>query len=533
MQTTERTLSVAGSDGMDMTKPSDNAVGIRSLFLLIPLFAAAVCAAFAISYPRQITSALDTYTYHSSLGNPQLCISGIAVLDDALISDITEIGPYTPAVCYDAQTADGKKIRLMNIGCSAIAMAFDITDGYVPQLTPYECAVVELTPGTAPAIGSAIRPCDENGEVLLSADGTPCTLTVVGIGENILSALSPISNPTVDYLVYTVSDEAWHTEDAVNCLFLDGCYSDDPYAAAQELNRKHSDVQTAYLAAQAEKTRTDLLAAAETADNAILAQEIVVQNIDNSLDTANLRVAELETRMMDAVAALQAEQQQFISDMEHNEYYAVRQVDLIPRRDRAEEGYAKQEAVIDGIHGELQTAYAERDAIAAERDAAVQTLAELHSAAEQTHAALDAMDSEPQIRAVSWDITTAEQEPGTAAMYAHTASLAKSAWLLCIALAAVFFIGSIFVYSVSRRAVISPSHFAVSALLAALPAVLFGACVLTDLVFAHTFPALTGTFALTGFSPLTLLLLPITALLAVLSAVLGHRIHKNADPKTT
>ena len=521
-----------GSDGIIMSKSSDRAVGIRYLLLLIPLFAAVVCAAFAISYPRQITSALDACNSPASLANPQLTVSGIAVLDDALISDISEISPYNAVVCYDTQTADGKQIRLIGMNNGSINLSLHLTDGYPPQLTPYECAVVALSPNAAPAIGSVIRPCDENGEVLLSADGTPCMLTVVGIGENIHSALSPISNPTVDYLVYTVSDEAWHTDDAVNCLLLDGCYSDDPYSDVQALYKKHSDAQSAYLAAKAEERQTALTIAAEEADNAVTELEIIVQKLDNRLDTAALRVAELESRMMDAVAVLQAEQQQFVSDMEYNEYYALRQVDLIPRRDRAEEGYAKQEAVIEEIHRELLTAYEERDKIASECQIAAQALAEMQNRAEQALAALDAFNKEPQTRAASWDITTANQDPGITALTAHASSLEKSAWILCAAFAVVFFIGSIIVYSISRRTVIATASFAVSALFAALPAVLFGGCILTNFVFAHAYPALTETFTPSGFSPLTLLLLPIAALLASLSAILGHRIHKTAGPKT-
>jgi len=515
---------------MNMTKPSDNSVGIRFLFLLIPLFAAAVCAAFAISYPRQITSALDTYAYRSSLGNPQLCINGIAVLDDALISDITEIGPYTPAVCYDTQTADGRKIRLMNIGYGAIAKAFDIIDGYVPQLTPYECAVVELTPGTAPAIGSTIRPCDENGEVLLSADGTPCTLTVVGIGENIHSALSPITEPTVDYLVYTVSDEAWHTEDTVNCLLLDGCYSDNPYSDVQALYRKHADAQTAYLAAQTEAHRTALLTVAEVADNTVLAQEITLQNLDNRLDTANLRVSELEHQMMDAVARLQEEQQQFVSDMQYNEYYALRQVDLIPRRDRAEEGYAKQEAVIDAIQTELHTAYAERDRIAADHAMAEKKLTALLETANAAHAALESLKNQQQTT-ISWDITLAEQHPGYTILNAHAAFARQTALLWCAIAAAVFVVGCITVYSVSRRTVWSAARFSVTAILTAIPAVLFGEYILTNIVFSYRFPALTDTLTLPVVSAAALttgfLLLLLTAVLTFLTALLGCRIHRN------
>lgn len=511
-----------------MTKSSDKHVGIRFLFLLIPLFAAAVCASFALSYPGQITAALDAYNYPNSLANPQLTVSGIAVIDDALISDVIEISPYNPAVCYDAQTADGKKIRLINIGYGAVTLALHMTDGYPPQLTPYECAVVALSPNTAPAIGTVIRPCDENGEALLSADGTPSMLTVVCIGENIHSALSPITDSAVDYLVYTVSDEAWHTEDAVNCLLLDGIRTDDPYADVQALYRKHADAQTAYLAAQTEARRTELLTNAEEADNAVLAQEIVLQNLDNRLDTANLRISELENQMMDAAASLQAEQQQFVSDMEYNEYYALRQVDLIPRRDRAEEGYAKQEAAIEAINEELHTAYAERNQIAAEHAAAEQIRTALQEASDTIHAELKALNQQVNT-ARPWDIVLAEQHPAYVTLTDHAASVRQTALLWSVIAAAVFLIGSITVYTVSRCAVWSAARFAVTAILISVPAVLFGSCILTNTVFSYHFPALTDTIKLPVFSAMAwnagLLLL--IAAFTFLTALLGIRIHRN------
>lgn len=504
---------------------------VTTVLAAVILFAAAVSAAFAVSYPGQIAAALDTLDAASPLGNPQLSISGIAVPDDALIADISEIGDGTPAVCYDTATADGRKLRLISVGSDALPLLLQLTDGTLPQ-SPTDCAVVALSPNTAPAIGAALRPCDENGEALLSDAGTPCTLTVVGIGENMQSVLSPITEPTVDYLVYTVSDDAWHTEDAQNCLFLTSCRTDDPISAVQALHRKHSGAQTAYLAAQAEAQRIALLAAVTEADNAITEQQITVQNLDNRLDTAKLRVTELENLMMDAVAALQAEQQQFVSDMEYNEYYALRQVDLIPRRDRAEEGYAKQEATIADIRTRLQTAYAERDTIMAEYTEAQTILTARQTEAEAAQAALEAWSGQPQIRAAAWDVTRAEQEPGYAALTAHAKARARDAWLLCGILTAVFFIGSITVYSVSRRTVLTPGRFTVFAALTAVPAVLFGGCVLTGTVFAHAYPALTESLPLTAFQPMTLVILPLTALIAALAAILGHRIRKNAAPKS-
>ena len=522
-----------------MTTSPDRTVGIRYLLLLIPLFAAVICAAFALSYPGQITAALSSLEEAAPLANPTLCIDGCIVPDNALLDDFAKIGTAVPAVICDTETVDGTSVRITAMSANALDGAVRLTDGRMPQ-SAQECVAVALYPTTAPAIGTTIIPCGEDGTALLTSDGeTPYLLTVVGIGENTLSALAPIADHDIGLLVYTTADTDGVTvtapilTDAGISLLLTDCTVPDPYTAAQELCRNHSEAQTAYLNAQAEETHTALLWAAQTADDAVTAQEILLQELDNRLDTATLRVTELENNMMDAVAALQAEQQQFVSDMEYNEYYALRQVDLIPRRNRAEEGYAKQEAVIDALNDELHTAYAERDAIAAERSAADATLTAMQTEADNAHAALDAWNSQPRSRSVSWEITCAEQEPGTARLHDHAAASAETAWVLSCAFAAVFFIGSIVVYSVSRRAGYSAIRFAVIAALTAIPAALFGGCVLTSVIPRHTFPALSDILAPAAFQPLVLLLLPAAALLAALSVLLGHRIHRTAAHKTT
>ena len=515
------------------THHTDTPHGARFTLLLIPLFAAVVCAAFAILYPGQIASALDTCNDLSSLSNPQISISGIAVPDDALISDVTEISNYNVVVCYDTETADGKQIRLIGMNNGSLNLLLHVTDGYVPQLTPYECAVVALSPNAAPAIGTAIRPCDENGNVILSADGTPCQLTVVGIGENIHSALSPITDPAIDYLVYTASDEAWHTEDAVYCLLLDGFRTDDPYAAAQTLYQTHADAQNAYLAAQAEERRTALMIAAEEADKAVLAQEIVLQNLDNRLDTVNLRVSELENNMMDAVALLQAERQQFVSDMEYNEYYALRQVDLIPRRDRAEEGYAKQEAVIETINAELHAAYAERNQLAAEHAAAEQTRAALQDSADTALAALKSLQNQPHTTA-AWDIIPEEQHPGYVILQTHAAAVRKTAMLVSMIALGIYLVGSITLYAVSHRVTQTLFRAICSAALIAVPAILFGGCMMTKLIFASSYPALRETLVISiqagdilGTGAIVLLA---AAVVSFIASAVGHRIQRIQHP---
>ena len=172
-------------------------------------------------------------------------------------------------------------------------------------------------------------------------------------------------------------------------------------------------------------------ALAEEADNAVISHQITVQEIENRLDTANLRVAEAETNMMNAVAVLQAEQQEFVSDMEYNEYYALRQVDLIPRRDRAEEGYAKQEEVIAEMNTALQTAYDDRDATLAELHHANDILSSLQEEADRAHAELEKQQARlaQSSQAQPWMISVREQHSGYAALDAHAAAVQQRALL--------------------------------------------------------------------------------------------------------
>ena len=518
--------------------------GARFTLLLIPLFAAAALAMLGIVYPMLIGDALQAQIDAAPLANPQLTVTsdtGDALYaEEQTLSRLSAIGNPVAVVRYDTETVDGLRIRLLATEDTALEDSFVLTEGRMPQ-NRTECVIVGLVPaspdiasavsGTDIGIGSAIRPCGKNGEVLTdNQTGTPCCLTVVGIGENVLSALAPITDSTVQLLVYTADDPCWQNPDTTDCLYLTDCSTDDPAAAVSAIASETAAARDAYRIALAEQRITAAAAAAKEADNAVIAHEITVQTVENRLNTANLRVSEAETNMMDAVAALQAEQQEFVSDMEYNEYYALRQVDLIPRRDRAEEGYAKQEEVIAQMNETLHAAYAERDAIAVELQHAADVLAGLQAEATTAHTALRQLQTQNEQGAQmqSWSITAADAHPAYVRLRAHAAAVRNTALLLCAAALGIYLVGSITAYAVSHRVTCSVTRALLSAIPVTVPAVLFGGCVLSAPIFAHAYPALQNTITLPlSFSellPAGAAVLLLTVIISAGTAAIGCRL---------
>ena len=525
----------------------DPPIGARFLFLLIPLFAALLLGTFAFAYPAQLRAALDQLHEAAPLANPTLTVSAKAgeslQLPQTVLQSLNAVGTAVTAVRYDTETADGIRIRLLSYDSGSPDGAFVLTDGRMPQNSA-ECVVVPLNQNTAAdksaqhaalgiEIGTAIRPCGANGDALISGQsGMPCMLTVVGIGENVLSALAPISTGDTRLLVYTTTADDWNNPDAGMQLYLTDCRADDPLTAVQSVCDATADERRAYRMALAEEQLQQCTAAAEEANNAVISHQITVQEIENRLDTANLRVAEAETNMMNAVAVLQAEQQEFVSDMEYNEYYALRQVDLIPRRDRAEEGYAKQEAVIAEMNTALHTAYDDRDATLAELHHANDILSSLQEEADRAHAELEKQQARlaQSSQAQPWMISVREQHSGYVALDAHAAAVQQRALLFAGIALLLFLVSTVAVYAVSHTVGYPVPRFILSSLTAALPGVFLGSCVLTVLWFSNTYPALTDAVTLSHLTSDTLILGAAAVLLTVLFcaalSALGCRVQR-------
>ena len=507
------------------TARPDAGIGARFTIFLIPLFIAALLAMLGLVYPVLIGSALDACGKEAPLANPALVISsdiGTSDADAQTLSLLSDIGTVIPVICSDTETADGLRIRLIAADSDAIADAFWLCEGRMPQ-NEGECVIVSQSPAvTGKTVGAVLRIHGTDDEAL----------TVVGIGENLLSVLAPITEPDTQLLVYTVNDRLADDPTAATHLYLTDCKSEDPVAAVSSVYTQTAETRTALRVSREKERLQACELAAQQADSAVTAQEIVVLATENRLDTANLRVAEAEANMMDAVAALQAEKQEFVSDMEYNEYYALRQVDLIPRRDRAEEGYAKQEAVISQMNTDLHTAYADRDALAAALAQEKERLTELYTAADL---AMTAMEQQQIITAQSGTvqsprITTADQHPGYRQLQAHAAHVRDIALLLSVLALGIYLVGSLTVYAVSRRVCCPPARFLLCAACITLPAILIGAYLPARPIFVYSYPALRTSLTLP--SP-TAQALPIGAAVllgsiavSVIITVIGHRISR-------
>lgn len=520
---------------------SNRSIGIRFAVLLLPLFASVIFISAAILYPGQLHTALTALDDATPLAIPEFTVSvdhnGAEPFSDAVLDELASIGTLVPSVRYDTETADGTRIRLLALDLQSSAPAFVLTDGRMPQ-NETECVIVALDTSASTSsawgmeIGSAIRPCGPNGDVLTDpASLQPCTLTVVGIAENTQSALAPITENEVQLLVYTQTNACWTTHDAHACLYLTDCTTNDP-TAVMTLCQQMEDAQIAHRTAYAEEQLSAALAVGEAAENAVIAHEITVQAIENRLATAELRTAEAETNMMNAVAQLQADRQAFVSDMEYNEYYALRQVDLIPRRDRAEEGFAKQEEEIAHMNDVLQAAYRDRDAIRVELNHANSILDELKADAEHAKTAVETLQrlAEQASDTQTWNISSRAQDAAHTALTSHAEDIRKtSAWIGGIA-AVLFLLASITVYAVSSSAVCSIPHFMMRAVLVAVGGVLLGGCLLTPMLCTYAFPALDSSLRFSVFSAETLLsgigILLAAAVLSAGAAWIGTRLQK-------
>ena len=504
-----------------------NPIGIRFLLLLIPLFAAIAMSAFALVYPGQINAGLSTLELAAPAANPEVCVmttDGEALLlPPETMTALAAVGEITPVHCLDTDGADGTSMRLLSMDAAALARAAYLIDGRMPQ-NETECIVVPLDTAET-AIGAAIRPC-------LTDTDDPLTLTVVGIGENVHATLAPLTEDGTRFLVLTLPETADAAQIPVNTLYLSDCKTEDPIADVRAAYASTADARVKLQADNASAELKQHTEAAEEADNAILAHRITVQAIENRLDTAQLCVDELETNMMDAVAAVQAERQAFVSDMEFNEYYSLRQVDLIPRRDRAEEGFVLQEEAIEEINGQLLTAYAERDRIRAELARAQETAAQLEEAAVLAQKTLDehrALAAQPNT-AQEWSITAREDAPGHVRLTAHAAEQQTRMLLFAIIAFLVFTGVSVPVFARSKTSWCPTLRFALISGVIALPALFLGACILTRHVFGYHFPSLAASMPLQVFSPDTIwragLLLPFAMIISALTAYLGRRLSR-------
>jgi len=463
----------------------------------VVLLMGTVCAAFCVTYPGHIRATLAALDKQTPASVPDAAIytqqgdGGFAAADT--LTALSALGTVHPVTVCISDAADGTRLLLAAPAGDQQQQEtpglFVLTDGRMPQ-NESECVVV-LQDEAACAlyeIGAAVRPVDGTGT------GEHCVLTVVGIGTNTLDALAPLSDAAWQVLVFTPSAALWDGfADTVSVLLLtDGRAGDVTAEAIRRLEEETAAARNAALQAGAQDALQRLTSAAQEADTMLTAQQIALQEITNRYDTVLLRVAEAEENLLAANDALQKEQQEFVSDMEVNEYYAVRQVDLIPRRTLAEEGYAKKQAEIDLITASLNAAYADRNTVSAELAEAQARLDILAAEAEAAHAAMDAAETAVSGAAAPWQIRLRGEEAAhltmtAAAQDARRSGILPAAVILLLVWGAVF--GSCCFGRYTRADVyrftliVSPS---------VLLGILLGAYIVPGICFRTQFPALTA-----------------------------------------
>lgn len=511
---------------------TDTAVRIRFYLPLIPLFAAVVYAAWSLTYPTQITHTLDALYDRTPLSVPDVMIGtddGSAPLADAdTLSALAALTApehsVTPVTYCDAWNADGMQLRLISMASDVLGSAVILTDGRMPQNSS-ECIIAAAQPVPGYEIGAAIRPCGKDGIPFLSAENaSPRTLTVVGIGMNAQTVLAPLTDGEIGILVYTADTVGLQDAETKELLYLPGCTDVTAVSAIAEAS---IEARTAMRAALAQSSLDAAQQDMEAAEHALMTHQITVQAIANRLETAELRVTEAESNMMKAVAEVQAERQEFVSDMQYNEYYALRQVDLIPRRNRAEEGFAKQEAVIAQINDTLHAAYIDHEAIRAQLTESHAILDELQAEADSANAVYESAltASQQQTGAQTWIVTAKETVSAHRTLTGHAAAWQSKTALYAVLCTVLFVLLTAAAYARPCGKAWSVMQYALLTAGIGIPAVLLGGCVLTALVYSYTYPALSAASALEPFHADTWLrilpLLPLTAVIAAGSAILG------------
>ncbi len=333
------------------------------VLLCAALLVVSMTGAYICRLPSAAKAQIATADGIAPLAAPTAVISASDPQEELILSSkaadmLSEHGTVVCASFMETRTEDALSLSFLALPQTYLSDAVRLHTGRMPQ-NETECVVVPLSAGgdTLSHIGAAVA---------VPAGDTVSLLTVVGIGENRHALLSHLADSGLHAQILTTDTAAWcDTSDAAVAVLLSDAHTGHLHetiknieydCASEQLNAYLASMQSAYDAAQAE---------ADDAAEAVHAGEIAVLDAENKYNTAVLRASEAEANLLAAQDALDAERQQFYSDMETYEYYSSGQLALIKRRDLAEESFAEQEAAIAALLTALNEAYAARDTAAA------------------------------------------------------------------------------------------------------------------------------------------------------------------------
>ena len=353
---------------------------------------------------REKLNALGQAVYVFSGMSPAVSETSPAVSEK---NDFLSLSLFAAPQTYLADAVTLISGRLPQNGTECVILSADIlsaldtaADDLIGTVLPVSGTVTSLTGEASPAVS---------------------LLTVVGVGTNSRMTLYANTEAGIPTAVLTTDSAAWTSWDgARGTVYLVSenageTLSDDIRAIYEETYSAQLDALIAHNGAVLSEAQS----ACEEAVAALSAQEIAVLEAENRYDTACLRVTEAEDALLAASDALEAERQQFYSDMETYEYYSSNQVALISRRDLAEESFAKQEAVIALLQTALDEAYDARNAAEDALDGAKAEYTALEETRITAEKALDraSVQNYTDITAPAWDVTLRrEQSDYTAAL---------------------------------------------------------------------------------------------------------------------
>jgi len=483
------------------------------------LFCTVISAAFLSlggAIPVHMDKTVEALASRAPLSSPDVIISPFTLqpsrFSDDARSALEEYGDLTLITTLITTDRSGLPILAVGMPQSALSKSISLREGRLPQ-NENECVIVSV--GTLSQSFAVI-----GSSVSFEENETP--LTVVGIGENLHGILDiydrdvtvcvsytgladTITDPAA--MIYTTDRASYTQNNAVCELALLDLNSTVEMLSAQKLTeslteRVNMKQDQNNLDAYNDLIETVRLRSDElrTLQKQITTQEIRVQELENQLDVATLKIVETENLLFDEMNALQTEKQEFIAQMEINEYYCINQVTLIPRRERAEEGYALHQKEIDTLTEVLHSAYRERNSVKAALQTEQLALAEMGETCTEMEQQLLLLSNayiafvDPHIR-----VTLRGQTEGERTLNSLVLSERRSQWTTAAVLFTASAVLTVLFFSAIPYRKKWIREFLFSVAVFSMIGVVFGTCILPYATYRRVFPPLAEQIPLSVF----------------------------------
>ena len=330
------------------------------LFFFAFLFLSALSLAACVTLPLRVTETAQSVADGLPYALPSLRIESNEKFDAADVAELSSYGDdailYSKELLYTTRSAEDVTdlAALYTVDAARADGFYALREGRMPQ-NAGEC-VVSKARGMFYEIGDTL--------VLWMNDTPVYSLMVVGIADDVDSMLSAFADETAKTLVPALHIYRPKTDD------MEAISKTARYIAVipdvEDANKTADDLM---LYIEAKQVGQSLTAPLPSEDDIRFAQEalndaqIKRMRIENQITSLDAAAAEAEAAYLKASAELEAERQEFVSNMERHEAVRANQTHLITRKEAAEEAFAKKQAEIDQIYQNLTDIYVERDAL--------------------------------------------------------------------------------------------------------------------------------------------------------------------------